>query len=114
MEKQKLTLRQELGYAHWSAKFAFAFPYFGYVFVIIAIAIYLGLAFWFFEPEIRSWSHFPGPHALGKAYFCRLGGVLLIVGLGHLTVYIIYFIWSLFDKDDGSRGHFLKYHYRKH
>lgn len=114
MEKQKLTLHQELSYAHWSAKFAFAFPYSGYVFVIIAMLVYIGLTFWFFEPEIRSWTHLAGPHALAKVYFYRLGGVLLIIALSHLTVYIGYFIAALFDKDEVCRKHFLKYHYRKH
>ena len=114
MKEQKLTLRQQIAYAHWSAKFAFAFPYFGYVFFIIALVIYFGLAYWFFEPEIRSWEHLSGSHALGKAYFYRLGGVLLIVASSYLTVYIIYFIHALFDKDDACRKFFLKHHYHKH
>ena len=114
MEKQKLTFRQEVAYAHWSAKIAFDFPHVGYGLMLIAMAIYFGLAYWFFEPEIRSWEHLSGSHALGKAYFYRLGGVLLVVALSYLTVYIIYFIHALFDKDEVCRKHFLKNHYRKH
>ena len=87
---------------------------FGYVFFIIALVIYFGLAYWFFEPEIRSWEHLSGSHALGKAYFYRLGGVLLIVALSYLTVYIIYFIMALSDNDDACRRFFLKHHYHKH
>jgi hypothetical protein len=114
MKEQKLTLRQQIAYAHWSAKFAFAFPYFGCVLLLIAFVIYFGLALWFFEPEIRSWEHFTGPHALGKAYICRLSGVLLLMALSYLTVYIIYFIMALLDNDDACRKFFLRQHYHKH
>lgn len=114
MEKQKLTFRQKVAYAHWSAKVEFDFPHVGYAFMMVAMVIYFGLAFWFFEPEIRSWEHLSGPHALGKAYFYRLGGVLLIVALSYITVYIIYFIQAFFDEDDVCRKHFLKYRYHKH
>jgi len=114
MEKQHLTLRQRIAYAHWSAKFAFKFPHVGQGILIVVAFIYFGLAFWFFEPEIRSWEHLSGSHALGKAYFYRSGGVVLIVALSCLTVYIVYFVQALFDKDEVSRKYFLKYYYRKH
>ena len=114
MKKTKMTFRQKLGYAHWSAKFAFDFPYIGYVFMIIALALWFGLALWFFEPTIISWEHFSGPHALAKKYFCRMGGVLLLLALSYLTVYIVYFIIALFDRDEVCRRHFLRYHYRKY
>lgn len=112
MEKQKLTFLQKIAYAHWSAKCAFAFPNVGLI--LIVMLIYLGVALWFFEPEIRSWEHFTGPHAMAKTYFCRVGGVLLIVALSNFSVYLLYFIEALLYRDEADCQYFLKYHYRKH
>ena len=114
MEEQKLTLRQQIAYARWSAKFAFDFPWVGWFWVLVAGIIYLGLVFWFFEPELNSFMRASAPHALGKRYFLGIFAVVALVALSYVTVYIPFFIISLFDKDEVMRKHFLKYYYRKH
>ena len=114
MEKQYLTLRQRIAYAHWSAKFTFDFPWVGWFWVLVAGICYVGLAFWFFEPEIESLMSTSAPHALGKRYFLGIFAAVALFAASYVTVYIPFFIISFFDKDEVCRKHFLRYHYRKH
>jgi len=114
MGKQHLTLRQMIAYARWSAKFAFDFPWVGWLWVLVAGIIYIGLAFWFFEPEIESLMSTSAPHALGKRYFLCIFAAVLLFAVSYVTVYIPFFIISFFDKDEVCRKHFLRYHYHKH
>ena len=113
MEKQKLTLRQRIAYAHWSAKFAFNFPWTGWFWVLVAGIMYIGLAFWFFEPEIESLMEISAPHALGKRYFFGIFAAVSLMIVSYVTVYIPFFIISFFDKDEVMHRHFFKYHYHK-
>lgn len=113
MEEQHLTLRQRIAYAHWSAKFTFYSPWVGF-WVLVAGICYVGLTFWFFEPEIESLMRTSAPHALGKRYFLGIFATVLLIAVSYVTVYIPFFIISFFDKDEVCRKHFLRYHYRKH
>lgn len=114
MEKQKLTFKQRIAYAHWTAKVAFRVPYFGWLMALCAGVIYLGIALWFFDPEIKALRDYSGAHGLGKAYFAILAGLLVIIALSYVTVYIPYFIQAYFDNDQNCRRIFLKYYYQKH
>ena len=82
--------------------------------MLVAGIIYIGLAFWFFEPEIESLMCASAPHALGKRYFLGIFAAVALFAASYVTVYIPFFIVSFFDKDEVMRKYFLKYHYRKH
>lgn len=114
MEEKKLTLMQNIAYAHWSAKISFGFPWFAWFLVMVVALIYIGLAFWFFEEEIEIMFEFSGPHALGKRYFSFLLAGLAVYFVSWATIYIGYFMLYFFENDDVSRKHYLKYRYRKH
>lgn len=113
MERQHLTLWQRIAYAHWSAKSEYDFPCIGWFLVAVAGICYIGLAFWFFEPEIETMMCTSAPHALGKRYFLAVIAIISLLAVSWVTVYIPFFIKSFFDKDEFMRKHFLKNHYRK-
>lgn len=114
MEKNELTSRQLFAYAHWSAKMTFAFPYLGWFMVLMAGLIWGGIALYFSEPEIKSLIHHSGPHGFFNLYMAVLIVLVALFAVSYATVYVVFFIQGLVDKDDDCRRYFVKHLYRKH
>lgn len=107
---KKLTFKQRIAYAHWSAKLAFNFPWVGCIFAFVVGCI---ITFCFIFPKIKCMMDIFPSDALGKRILLGIFVVIAIIAASYITIYIPYFLVSFFDNDEISRGNFLKNYYHK-